>query len=542
MMGSSLQGRRLRGVGSVYHILAVSSAGFAFSWLVALLLGRVPLDYLGDEAGRILFSYEVSSPRSLASYLLSSEAWIQIHPPGDAAFKGLLNWIAGGIVHSPAGFIGLHQVAGWACTTGGLVFIVWGIRRRFGHKAATVGAALVVAASPTIYVGHHAIGENLAILLGGFAVYRVLARPITGPRDAIVSALPLAATAVVRPEAAVVFAAFALVPLWEGRWRAALTYVSVSIAPVGFMTALIETTTAAESYVSVRRFPRVPFFDVVFDERMREIIWGMGVLPFLGVAVVLVAVYTLLRRRVTLGVVLTAGWLGWAVVFTSQIAVGAIHRQERAYLFPALFGLVALAALASDWLGRLGGPYAGLIGFAVLVLLVVNAYGVWFDTYRSWQVRVPAESTEVSTWLDEHASPDGAILLDWMWWQEWRAAVYASLPGLEGPYCLYYRCMTDPDPELVADLVSRRTEIAAERLALAASFLREQAPRHVVMFSDTRYEEWLTDGPGRDDLTSFVRPLLQADGDCFRTLDRLGGRQYCPVLENAWYVVLERVR
>ena len=53
-------------------------------------------------------------------------------------------------------------------------------------------------------------------------------------------------------------------------------------------------------------FSRVPFFDVVIDERMREIIWGMGVFPFwrCGSAA---RRYTLVRRSLTLGVLLTAG-------------------------------------------------------------------------------------------------------------------------------------------------------------------------------------------------------------------------------------------
>ena len=106
--------------------------------------------------------------------------------------------------------------------------------------------------------------------------------------------------------------------------------------------------------------------------------------------------------------------------------------------------------------------------------------------------------------------------------QEWRAAVYASAPGVPGPYCLYYRCLTDPEPELVADLPQPDTDIARQRLMLAASFLREEKPGYIVMFSDARYDDWLAKGPGQDYLFSFVRPLLLADGDCFRTLDVLG--------------------
>ncbi|MGA9597371.1 MAG: hypothetical protein WBV06_14520, partial [Acidimicrobiia bacterium] len=352
MTGVSPEGNRFGRDALIYWIVAASSVGFALSWLVALVIGRVPLDYLGDEAARLLFSYEVSTPRSLASYLLSSEAWTQIHPPGDAAFKGLLNWVARVVIDSPAGFIEVHRVAGWLCVIAGLLLIVVGVWRRFGIRAAIVFGALAVTSTPIINIAHHAFGENLATLLVGLAVFRVLTHPIMRPRDAILGALPVAAASVVRPEAAVVFAGLALVPLLERKWWSAFAFAVVSVAPVMLITALIELTSNAESYVSIRRFSRVPFFDVVIDERMREIIWGMGVFPFLGVAVLLLAAYTLVRRSLTLGVLLTAGWLMSAVLFTSEIAVGAIHRQERAYVFPALFGLLALAALGSDWLGR----------------------------------------------------------------------------------------------------------------------------------------------------------------------------------------------
>lgn len=521
------------------HAVAIGCAAIVLSWLVGILTDRVPLDYLGDEAARLLFSYEASTPTDLVSFLSMSDSWVDVHPPGDAVFKGIINWAGGTVIDSPSGFVRLHQLAAWASVASGIGIMAHGVRRRWGLVHATLFLALAVAGSPSAYVAHHAIGEAFATLLVALAVHRVLTVPMERPREAVVAALPLLLVTQARPEAAVVFTGLAVIPLLERRWLSATVFAVVSTVPFVIVTALIELTSGDETYASIRRFPEIAFLEVVTDERMREIIWGFGVVPFAGVAIVGMTINGLRRSRITPGSALGLAWVAGAVVFTAQIAIGAIHQQERAFLFPALFGIIALAAL----IGEQPRPdWVTMIVLAVVSILALSAsYTQWSSTYQRWSDRVPPETVAASDLLSERSEKSDAILLDWLWWQEWRVAVYASQPGLAGPYCNYFRCLTEVDqPLLDSDLTAGLDPDSVTRITNAAAFLRSEQPQHIVMFSEQRYEEWLAWRASQDPFPSFVQPLLEPDGECMRSLPALGAASYCPILSNDHIIVLER--
>lgn len=515
------------------------SVGVAVSWLVALVVGRVPLDYLGDESARLLRSYGVSSPSGVVGALMSGDRWTAIHPPGDVAFKGAVNWVARPVLDQPSDFVQLHQILAWACVVGGVGLCAVGARNRWGNTAATVVIGLSISSSPVIYVAHHTVGEALAVLLVGVGVCRALSVPMDTPSAALLAGLPILAAASVRPEAGVVFIALALLPLFDRRWSPALVFGALAVAPIVFVTVLLEFSSGEESYASIRRFPRAGLLEVVTDTRMREIIWGVGVLPYAGVAIVVLAGVSLRRSGLTLPVALVGAWLVVAAVFTQQIAVGAVHQQERAYLFPALLGILAVSGVIGEWPCRSRGA-SGVMAGVLSALVVVNAWTLWSTTYGRWSDRVPDDAVAVGDYLDGNSSDADAVLLDWMWWQEWRAAVYASEPGLPGAFCTYLDCVVEPD-ESLGELAPDGYDGDRDRLVNAATFLREERPRHIVGFSEGRYEDWLAWRQGQEPFPSFVRPLLVPDGECFETRPELGATRYCPALTNDSYVVLERV-
>jgi hypothetical protein len=527
---------RLRPVGASALVIV----GVVISWNVGLLLGRVPLDYLGDEAARLLFSYDASSPRDLFDVLMSRESWTSIHPPGDTVFKGVLNLIAQPFLDRPSSFVLLHQIGAWASTVGGVSLLAAGAYRRWGPQPGVVVAGLAIAGSPIAYVAHHAVGEAFAVLLVGAGSVFVLTRRQWTVGAAALVALPFAAAGVVRPEAAVVFSALAIVPLVERHWKASAVLLAVSISPVVLATGLIELTSSEESYASIRRFPTVGIVDVVTDVRMREIIWGLGVFPYLGVLIMVGAFVRLTRGGVGVGALLGIAWVLFAAVFTLQISVGAVHQQERAYVFPALLGAVAAGALLENvnWSGH---RLVRLVPALVAVAVLYNGWTVWDTMYPRWESRVPDDAREVASVLNDRSGRDDAVLLDWMWWQEWRVAVYSSEPGLPGGYCNYSNCPRPSDSRLLRVLGADGLDAdGQERLVAAAGFLREERPRHIVRFTDERYEEWLTWRRSQAPLPSFVGPLLVGDGSCVRTLEVLGGDRYCTLLENDSYIVFER--
>ena len=55
------------------------------------------------------------------------------------------------------------------------------------------------------------------------------------------------------------------------------------------------------------------------------------------------------------------------------------------------------------------------------------------------------------------------------------------------------------------------------------------------------FAAWEADG-NPDVLSSFVRPLLVPDGECFATTAGLPTARYCRVLDQGRFVVLGRVR
>jgi hypothetical protein len=62
------------------------------------------------------------------------------------------------------------------------------------------------------------------------------------------------------------------------------------------------------------------------------------------------------------------------------------------------------------------------------------------------------------------------------------------------------------------------------------------------MFTDEAYEDWRSweRRAHPEVLSSFVRPLIDADGECFTTAAGLPPARYCPVFRSGRYVLLER--
>ena len=520
-------------------VAVLGAVGIALWWLGAILIGAVPLDYLGDEAARLLESLKASSLEGVVSLLTEGARWVELHPPGDAAFRGLITWAAGPMVSSPDSLVRLQQFISFTCVTGGIGIAAHGIRQRWGATSAITFALGAMASSPVVYVAHHIIGEAPTVLFVGLAIHAAVVRNPTDGRWPYSVGLPLLAAALFRPEAAVVFGGLALIPLHQRRVRAAAIVGAFAVAFPVFTTIAVEVSSNPGSYASIRLFARINFVDVVTDDRMREIIWGLGVIPYLGIGFFIAVIGAAASdRRLSLGALLTTGWLALAVLFTSQIAVGAIHQQERAYVFPALFGLFAVAVVVGE---RSRSPSGRIVVVIVSALAVTSALvSTVQQTYPAWQDRVPQDAREVSTVLADRSGPDDAILLDWLWWQEWRAAIYASGASNSIRYCLYYECMTHSQPGLVD--TSGLSQENAKRLTAAATFVRDQRPLHVVVFSEEKQRMWDEWRSNQEPFPSFVRPLFTPNEDrCWVARAELGGALYCPVMSNESYVVFELV-
>lgn len=525
-----------RGAGVISLAVAAAVAG---SWILALVLNRVPVGLAGDESGRLLISFDASSFSGFFGTLFSGSAWTDIHPPGDALSKGLVNILLGPFVQDVGTLVRVHQMLAALSVIGGLVAIALGIRARWGSHPAIAFVVLAAAASPVTYVAQHLIAEAPTLLIVGLATRHVLCSTEYSLRRSAPAALLLFLAAVTRPEAAAVFSSIAILPLLQRAWASVVLLVGSAGAPVVITTAVIEVTGAGESYASIRRFTPESFFSVVTDEQMRSIIWGLGISAFVSIAIaalLLVRVGIWKRsNRSWEALALSLLWLFWAVVFTWQVAVGAVHRQERAYIFVALLGILALAALIGELeTANVTVPTSiVLVAGSVFALFAVST--TWSETHREWQDLYPPQSEELADFFVANSAPDDSVLFGWMWWEEWRVGLHATDSSAPDSYCLYYRCRAG-ESRSAANLidVSGLDDLTARRRVEAASFLSEVRPRHIVIFTEERQEAW-DNWPGSQ--PSFVRPLLEADGNCWNTV--VNDDRYCSVLANDHYRVLE---
>ena len=100
--------------------------------------------------------------------------------------------------------------------------------------------------------------------------------------------------------------------------------------------------------------------------------------------------------------------------------------------------------------------------------------------------------------------------------------------------------MTHSQPGLVD--TSGLSQENAKRLTAAATFVRDQRPLHVVVFSEEKQRMWDEWRSNQEPFPSFVRPLFTPNEDrCWVARAELGGALYCPVMSNESYVVFELV-
>jgi hypothetical protein len=178
------------------------------------------------------------------------------------------------------------------------------------------------------------------------------------------------------------------------------------------------------------------------------------------------------------------------------------------------------------------------IVMVVATLAVGTAVVASAETRRDWRAAYPTDAEAINGFLADH--PDGGgILTDWMWWREWSAGVYATEPG--GRVCNYSLCTTGTERQPPSALTAPLTSVEARRLTQSWQFVDAAPPTLIVMLTDKGYAAWRTwERHGNPEvLSSFVRPLLVAEGDCFRTVRGLPPTRYCPVFTAGRYVVLE---
>lgn len=524
-------------------------AGVASAWIWATATGGVKLGYLGDEAARLLMSYEYSSPAELAEFLSSRGSWLTIHPPGDFAFKATANMVFDVFITNPERSIRLHKTLSAFSVIGGMALIGLGLAVRVSRLAAAVFVTLAATSAAVIYAAHHALAEGPTVLLIGFAVFLVLREPWDSSSGTIAAAIPVALAGLFRPEAAIVFASLALLPLVRRRWRSALLFGAVAVGPTLALMLATEMLTSDVTYATVRPFAGQDIWLLLTDGRLTRLVWGLGIVPWLGIVLI-----------VTLGVVVTGGrrthwalpalavslaWVFWGFCFLLLIAIGVIHQQERAFVFPVLIGALGIALLAGTIIERTNARWA--LMWSLVVAVAASSLLAWRGLadlpgrYEDWDRQVPVEAAEVNDYLAAMSAAGGDVLLDWMWWWEWPAGVYASLPGLPSDVCNYLVCTKGSDSVPPAELTADLSAIEVERLAQAWGFVAASSPDHIVMMTDDRYQSWLiAQRRNPQELSSFVRPLLHSDGECYTAHSGLPSARYCPVLINGRYVVLER--
>jgi hypothetical protein len=514
-------------------LTAVTAAVIAAaSWSWSTVSGSVPLEVAGDESGRILESYAAATPGGVLNVLTSWDAWTWIHPPGDVAFRATLNMVAGTIVDDPTDLVRVNQAAATLLLMSGVAGVVVGLRALSG-SAVAVFLGLSIPSASVIYVAHHALSENLAIALVGLGSGLIL----TGRSTAAGVVVGLAA--VVRPEAALVFATLAAVPFAARQYRRAMAFALFATLPAVAHVALTALV-GEQSYASVDLFRHRSVFEVAFSGVGPKVYWGMGIWPWLGAAVASAVLAAGVRVRVPMlsaGRLLVGGWVSWTLVFAWMAARGAIPTQIRTYVVLHLFGAVAIAVATHEVLARCR-PVTSQIVTAVAAVAVGLAVVASAQTRREWRDVYPSDVAAVNAFLSTRAN-GGGILTDWMAWREWTAGVYATEPG--GEVCNYLLCTSGTNSVPPTEMTAQLTSSEVRRLTQAWQFVDGAPPRLIAMFNDGGYAGWRAweKAAHPEVLSSFVRPLLVADGDCFRTVPGLPPTRYCPVLTADRYVVLE---
>lgn len=488
----------------------------------------------------------------LVEFLTSKEAWLTLHPPLDFALKSIVNQAAVNFAENSEPIIQLHKTLSALFVATGLALIGVGLANHVSKLAASVFVALATASVAVVYAAHHAIGESPTVFLVGLGVYLVLRGPWGTAIGTVTAAIPIAVAGLFRPEAALIFSSLAVLPLIQRNWRRALLFVVVAAGPTLALTLATELFTNGVTYATVRPFGfgGSSVWQFLIDQRVSQLVWGLGIGPWLGLAIVIgLSAFALLSRShnkwLIPALTLSLLWLFWGFGFVLLLAIGVIPQVERVFVFPALFGAVALAILSDA--ATLRGYRTKALGVSVAVVFLASGLLVWRglaqlpERYDTWEQRLPGQVKEVSTYLTVNSNPDRSVLFDWMWWWEWPAGVHASLPGLPGGVCNYLLCSEGVGSGAPDELTNGLGPIEIARLDAAWRFMAASTPEHIVKLTDIAYEEWLTYQTGNPvKLSSFVRPLLRSNGECFITHDDLGQDRYCPVLANARYILLER--
>jgi hypothetical protein len=515
---------------------SITVCSITILWVNQLLTGRVHASYIGDETSRIFQSYAISTPTNLVRYLIDPETWARIHPPGDFAFKAMVNMVVWPIFESPSMLIRSHQILAWVCVVLAMLAVADGLYRRWSIEAALMFSLLWLSASPVVYIAHHAVGEALALPLIGLAVRSAFLID-WGDRTSVVKVSLLAVgVTVVRPEGVLLLGALGLLGLPQKHYRNVALYSSLTALPLVLFLGWGRVA-GGESYLNIRRFPERSVGWMLTDSRLREILFGAGVFPFAMVGVLVLAVFVIAgTKKMTEGVALTVGSLSLITFFAYQIGVGAIHMQERAYVFPAMLGLVAFSVLFAEW-GTIKPVVArGGVWLSVIVA-IAGLLGVFKTTYVEWRNAIPLAVIQMEEELERRVQPGDAVLFDFMWWWEFDLAIYASEPGLSTPICNYFRCRFELDGSSAS--ISRDTRMYENigRKATAGLFLEREQPKYIAMLSETALGEWETNHE-----SSFLMPHFRSDSaSCLRTMDGLVGALYCPVRRNGKFALYERV-
>lgn len=523
----------------------------AGTWVWNTASGRVGLKYIGDEAARLLISYRYSDLARLIDFLWSTDTWLTIHPPGDFVYKATISSAAAAFLGTSDNVVLVHKAVSALAVAGGLLFISLGLWAYRSRIAAGVFIGLAAVSLPVLYTAHHALAEAPTLLFIGVSTFLVLREPWDTTRGTVVAALPLALAGLFRPEAALIFAGLALLPLLRRRWQAALLFGIVAAGPTLALTAATELLTSDVTYASVRPFSGARFWSVIVEARFGRFVWGLGIAPWLGVGILMgLASLVLVPSRARAGRSAAIGfsmvWLIWGVGFALLIALGVIPQQDRVFLFPAVFGILAVALMAEAVFNSRAGR-SQILFEVVLALLATGVLVLWGlrdlpGHYETWESQIPIEAAEINQYLLEASNPADGVMLDWMWWWEWPASVYASMPGLPGGVCNYLVCTpTDNGATPPQPLLAGLSTVERQRLTQAWAFASASSPQLIIMMTDETYNEWLMyQRSVVQELTSFVRPLLTPDADCFRMHGKLSRDRYCPVLTNSRYLILER--
>lgn len=504
----------------------------AISWCWATASGAVPLDTAGDESGRLLQAYTVATPHGIVHEVANWRSWTEIHPPGDIAFRATLNMLVGTVTNDPDTLVRVNQASATILVVIGVAGIAYGLKA-VDVTSVAVFLGLALPSAAVIYVAHHTLGENLALALVGIGTGLAL-RGTT-----VIGGLVIGLAGAVRPEVALVFSSVAVVPLGVRLSRRAGELVILAAAPAICITLLTEFA-GARSYASLRLFRARSVFDVAVRGEGPTVYWGLGIRPWVAIVLSIAVVAAGARIQIPVfspGRLLIAAWMVWSLVFAAMAARGAIPTQVRTYVALHLLGALALAVASSEVLTS-WRPSGAQLASAVAAIAIGGAIISAREARHEWSRDYPADVAAVNTFLAGFG--ERGILTDWMWWREWSFGVYATNVG--GDVCNYYMCTTGTDATPSWELTVGLTPVEVDRLTAAWRFVDRDPPALIGMFTEASYDAWRAweRGGNLEVLSSFVRPLLEKDGECFRTVTGLIYARYCPAFSSGRYVILSR--